>query len=173
MLLPLPPSLVLVSLLLGWAEAFVCPAAHGIFAPQRQNGDTAPPPARRPSLRSPQSCARLNEDSSHRRERSSLALRSNQNDDQTETSNSAKNFTQIDDGSPLGVAIVVLGGSWVAFADGQDMTQLPFSLIGGVVGGYGGGGDDDVRIWAVFATASVAAGISRLIRYYWDKKNGE
>lgn len=100
-------------------------------------------------------------------------MRSKGNDDPGDTSTSAKNFTQIEDGSPLGVAIVVLGGSWLAFADGQDVPQLPFSMMDGVVGGFGGSSTDDVRIWAVFATASLAAGISRLVRYYWDKKNGE
>ena len=155
LLIPLPcpaQPCSYLSPLLGWAEAFVSPAAHGIFAPQRQNGDTAPPPARRPSLLiiscspgrcggggdgllplpSPQYCARSKRYRSRSQERNSLALRSNQNDDSADTSTSAKNFTQIDDGSPLGVAIVVLGGSWLAFADGQDVPQLPFSMMGGV-----------------------------------------
>ena len=190
MLLPLPPSLVLVSLLLGWAEAFVSPAAGGIFAPQRQNGDPAPPPARRPSLliscspgrcvgggdglplQSPQYCARSKRYRSRGQERNILPLRSKQNDDQADTSTSDKTYTQIDDGSPLGVAIVVLGGSWVALGGGQDVPQLPSSVMDGVGGSYSGSTDDDALIWAVFATASVAAGISRLVRYYWDKKKG-
>ena len=98
-------------------------------------------------------------------------MRSKPNDDPADTSTSDKTYTQIDDGSPLGVAIVVLGGIWVALSDGQDVPQLPSGMMDGV--GWGHGGTDDVRIWAVFATASVAAGISRLVRYYWDKKKGE
>ena len=178
------------SLLLGWAEAFVSPAAGGIFAPQRQNGDPAPPPARRPSLliscspgrcvgggdglplQSPQYCARSKRYRSRGQERNILPLRSKQNDDQADTSTSDKTYTQIDDGSPLGVAIVVLGGSWVALGGGQDVPQLPSSVMDGVGGSYSGSTDDDALIWAVFATASVAAGISRLVRYYWDKKKG-
>ena len=49
--------------------------------------------------------------------------------------------TPIEDGSPLGVAVVVLGGSYIVF------------------------GDQDIPVWIVFVTASIAAGISRLIRY--------
>ena len=186
MLLPLPPSLVLVSLLLGWAEAFVSPAVGGIFS-LRSRGDTAPPPPRRPSSflswRSPGVCVGerglprcspryvlANGDSSRRRERRGVVLRSKQNDDPADTSTSGKNYTQIEDGSPLGVAIVVLGGAWLAFADGQDM-PLPFGMMDGVGGSYSGSVDDGALIWSVFATASVAAGISRLVRYYSDKND--
>jgi len=66
-----------------------------------------------------------------------------------------RTVTKIDDGSPLGVAIVLLGGSWL------------------VLGGRDGVGDGGDGIWAVFATASVAAGISRLVRYYYGKRDGE
>ena len=188
MLLPLSPSLVLVSLLLGWAEAFVSPAVGGIFS-LRSRGDTAPPPPRRPSSflswRSPGVCVGerglprcspryvlANGDSSRRRERRGVVLRSKQNDDPADTSTSGKNYTQIEDGSPLGVAIVVLGGAWLALGDGdQDAPQLPFGMMDGVGGSYSGSVDDGARIWAVFATASVAAGISRLVRYYSDKND--
>ena len=187
MLLPLPPSLVLVSLLLGWAEAFVSPAVGGIVAPQRQR--CGPTPARRPcsflcrcSLgryvggeglphHFPR-CVLANGDSSRRRERRGVVLRSKQNDDPADTSTSGKNYTQIEDGSPLGVAIVVLGGAWLALGDGdQDAPQLPFGMMDGVGGSYSGSVDDGALIWAVFATASVAAGISRLVRYYSDKND--
>ena len=188
MLLHVPPSLMLVStLLLGWTEAFGIPPSCGIFVPQCQIG--VPPPARRPSSflgwRSPDRCAvgvglphrfpwhaHFNEDIFRRRERRSVSLRSKQNDDQIDTSTNTKTYTQIDDGSPLGVAIVVLGGIWVALGDGQDMF-LPFGMMGGVGGSYDGSTTGDVRIWAVFATASIAAGISRLVRYYRDKNIGE
>lgn len=48
--------------------------------------------------------------------------------------------TPIEDGSPLGVGIVIIGGSSIVF------------------------GEQDIPVWVVFATASIAAGISRLIR---------
>ena len=95
------------------------------------------------------------------------------------TANSSRKVTQIDDGSPLGVAIVLLGGAWVVLgnSDGGSSTgdaQLslpPFVASILSFGGDGGGnGGTDGRIWAVFITASVAAGISRLVRYYWNKK---
>jgi hypothetical protein len=58
--------------------------------------------------------------------------------------------TAIEDGSPLGVAIVVLGGLWLVLGDGS----LPML------------DDERASIWVVFCTASIAAGISRLIRYH-------
>ena len=61
----------------------------------------------------------------------------------------------------------------MALGDDQGMSQLPSVMMDGVGGDYSGSTDDYVRIWVVFATASVAAGISRLVRYYWDKNNGE
>ena len=98
-------------------------------------------------------------------------------------SSSGRKVTQMDDGSPLGVAIVVLGGAWVVLGDrgdgggggsGGDAAQimLPPFLAPMIFGGGDGGGtgSTDGRIWAVFITASVAAGISRLVRYYWNKK---
>ena len=88
-------------------------------------------------------------------------------------------MTKIDDGSPLGVAIVLLGGAWVVLGDsdggsstGDAQLSLP-PFVASILsfGGDGGGnGSTDGRIWAVFITASVAAGISRLVRYYWNKK---
>jgi hypothetical protein len=58
------------------------------------------------------------------------------------------NYTKVEDGSPLGVAIVVLGGSLVVFG-GDELSKIP--------------------VWAVFVTASVAAGLSRLVRFLRDK----
>ena len=103
-------------------------------------------------------------------------------------SSSGRKVTQIDDGSPLGVAIVVIGGAWVVLGDrdiggdggggsgiGGDVAQIMLpQFLAPIVsfGGDGGGsnGSTDGRIGAVFVTASVAAGISRLARYYWSKK---
>ena len=94
-------------------------------------------------------------------------------------SSSSRKVTQIDDGSPLGVAIVLLGGAWVVLGDGDggsstgdaQLSLPPFVASILSFGGDGGGtGSTDGRIWAVFITASVAAGISRLVRYYWNKK---
>lgn len=67
--------------------------------------------------------------------------RSDRNEKNSETE-TAK-YTKVEDGSPLGVAIVVLGGSLVVFG-GDGLAQIP--------------------VWVVFLTASVAAGISRLVR---------
>ena len=61
--------------------------------------------------------------------------------DQADGEKNPQKSTPIEDGSPLGVAIVVLGGSYVVF------------------------GEQDIPVWIVFVTASIAAGISRLIRY--------
>ena len=61
--------------------------------------------------------------------------------DQEDEGKSPQKSTPIEDGSPLGVAVVVLGGSYVVF------------------------GEQDIPVWIVFVTASIAAGISRLIRY--------
>ena len=92
---------------------------------------------------------------------------------------SSRKVTQIDDGSPLGVAIVLLGGAWVVLGDsdgGSSTGDVQLSLppfVASILsfGGDGGGnGGTDGRIWAVFITASVAAGISRLVRYYWNKE---
>ena len=102
-------------------------------------------------------------------------------------SSASRNVTKIEDGSPLGVAIVLLGGAWVVLGDGGNgggsgadagaqVSLPPFvasiaSSVDGVAGNAGGGtGSTDGRIWAVFIAASVAAGISRLVRYYWNKK---
>ncbi|CAJ1946343.1 unnamed protein product [Cylindrotheca closterium] len=58
-------------------------------------------------------------------------------------------YTKVEDGSPLGVAIVILGGSLVLF---------------------GGDKFDNIPVWAVFVVASTAAGVARLIRYLNDDK---
>eukprot|EP00587_Corethron_hystrix_P010557 CAMPEP_0113299644 /NCGR_PEP_ID=MMETSP0010_2-20120614/1595_1 /TAXON_ID=216773 ORGANISM="Corethron hystrix, Strain 308" /NCGR_SAMPLE_ID=MMETSP0010_2 /ASSEMBLY_ACC=CAM_ASM_000155 /LENGTH=130 /DNA_ID=CAMNT_0000152917 /DNA_START=1379 /DNA_END=1771 /DNA_ORIENTATION=+ /assembly_acc=CAM_ASM_000155 len=56
--------------------------------------------------------------------------------------------TNIQDGSPLGVAIVCLGGGLVTF---------------------GGDNFSDIPIWAVLIAASTAAGVERFLRYLRDQ----
>ena len=62
--------------------------------------------------------------------------------------------TKIEDGSPLGVAIVVLGSLYVIGSENFD-TESPAG--------------DSPAVWVIFATASIAAGISRLIRNWKGK----
>eukprot|EP00980_Cylindrotheca_fusiformis_P007223 scaffold1525_cov142-Cylindrotheca_fusiformis.AAC.23 len=57
--------------------------------------------------------------------------------------NESAKYTKVEDGSPLGVAVVVLGGSLIVFG-GDNFSEIP--------------------VWVVFVTASAAAGISRLVR---------
>lgn len=76
--------------------------------------------------------------SSHSKTKESTLFYGKYNDDK-EIKNEMKT-TPIEDGSPLGVGIVIIGGSLVVF------------------------GEQDIPVWVVFATASIAAGISRLIR---------
>lgn len=61
-----------------------------------------------------------------------------------EDSKTKQKVKQFDDGSPLGITIVVLGGLYVVNTD-----------------------SDNIGI--VFCAASVAAGISRLVRNYYSK----
>ena len=76
--------------------------------------------------------------SSHSKTKKSTLFYGKYNDDK-EIKNEMKT-TPIEDGSPLGVGIVIIGGSLIVF------------------------GEQDIPVWVVFATASIAAGISRLIR---------
>lgn len=75
-------------------------------------------------------------------------------------SESKRTYTKIDDGSPLGVAIVGIGG--LLYTKGGDT----FSFLQQ---------QDSNAVWIILATASTAAGLSRLIRYINDKQsnNGE
>ena len=64
------------------------------------------------------------------------------------------------------------GGGGSGSGDAAQIMLPPFlaPIIVSFGGDGGGTGSTDGRIWAVFVTASVAAGISRLVRYYWNKK---
>mmetsp|Transcript_1072 Transcript_1072/g.2372 ORF Transcript_1072/g.2372 Transcript_1072/m.2372 type:complete len:157 (+) Transcript_1072:39-509(+) len=64
-----------------------------------------------------------------------------------------KKYTKVEDGSPLGVAIVLLGSLYI-FNSGDESFQDPTSS----------------SVWIVFATASAAAGLARLFRYYSREK---
>mmetsp|Transcript_19420 Transcript_19420/g.33108 ORF Transcript_19420/g.33108 Transcript_19420/m.33108 type:complete len:152 (-) Transcript_19420:660-1115(-) len=66
-------------------------------------------------------------------------------------------YTKIDDGSPLGVAIVGIGG--LLYSKGGDT----FSFLQQQ--------DSSDVVWIILATASTAAGLSRLVRYISDKQN--
>lgn len=72
-----------------------------------------------------------------RRHTQKFQLKSNRDDKEP------PKYNMVEEGSPIGVAIVVIGGSLVVFG-GDDFLHVP--------------------IWVVFATASIAAGISRLVR---------
>ena len=61
-------------------------------------------------------------------------------------------YAGVEDGSPLGVAIVLLG-SLLVFGSGDDALRSP----------------DSPAPWIVLATASAAAGLARLFRYFRDK----
>ncbi|KAL7496468.1 hypothetical protein ACHAWT_007148, partial [Skeletonema menzelii] len=65
-----------------------------------------------------------------------------------------RTYTKIDDGSPLGVAIVGIGG--LLYTKGGDT----FSFLQ----------DSSNAVWIILATASTAAGLSRLVRYINDKQ---
>lgn len=80
-----------------------------------------------------------------------LHFAKNNNDDNDVEKN--KQYTKIEDGSPLGVAIVLIG-SLLIFS-GDESAQAPTSS----------------SVWIVFATASFAAGLARLIRYMKNKND--
>eukprot|EP00984_Skeletonema_dohrnii_P015167 scaffold6499_cov96-Skeletonema_dohrnii-CCMP3373.AAC.2 len=70
---------------------------------------------------------------------------------------SKRTYTKIDDGSPLGVAIVGIGG--LLYSKGGDT----FSFLQQQ--------DSSNVVWIILATASTAAGLSRLGRYISDKQS--
>mmetsp|Transcript_16074 Transcript_16074/g.38584 ORF Transcript_16074/g.38584 Transcript_16074/m.38584 type:complete len:153 (-) Transcript_16074:284-742(-) len=85
-----------------------------------------------------------------------VALFSEKDDnDKREKTTKERHYTRVEDGSPLGVAIVALG-SLVIFGSEQDESL---------------GSPDSSSVWIVFATASIAAGVARLIRYYSRDEN--
>ena len=79
--------------------------------------------------------------STRRRERSTAIYARNEEDEKKKTG-----YTPISDGSPIGLAIVALGGAYVVFGQPQDTGSLP-----------------EISVWAIFLTASLAAGVERLL----------
>ena len=82
----------------------------------------------------------------------------NKNDDEKK-----KNYTPISDGSPIGVAVVALGGAYVVFFGDQqqDSTSTGSLLL------------PEISVWTIFLTASLAAGIERLINLQRNKNSKE
>jgi len=77
------------------------------------------------------------------------------NDDDDDGS-SPKGTSSVEDGSPLGVAIVVVGGFLTLQLEEKTDSVAAW---------------DESYIWVVFCTASIAAGLSRLVRYFNTKRN--
>mmetsp|Transcript_19528 Transcript_19528/g.39565 ORF Transcript_19528/g.39565 Transcript_19528/m.39565 type:complete len:145 (+) Transcript_19528:722-1156(+) len=71
------------------------------------------------------------------------------NKNKSKTDSGLQPRTVVKDGSPLGVAIVLLGGFYGMCNDSSD---------------------EQLSVWAVFATASIAAGISRFVKFSTKKK---
>ncbi len=82
------------------------------------------------------------------------AKKNTNNDDDLETTNK-RTYTKIDDGSPLGVAIVGIGG--LLYAKGGDTFSVFLQ-------------NSPNAVWIILATASTAAGLSRLFRYINEKQ---
>ncbi len=103
----------------------------------------------------------LNQANHHFQEASIITLsaaknrKNNNNDDELE---SKRTYTKIDDGSPLGVAIVGIGG--LLYTKGGDT----FSFL------QQDSSSSNNAVWIILATASTAAGLSRLVRYINDKQ---
>lgn len=84
-------------------------------------------------------------------------------------SNSGKEFenkrayTKIEDGSPLGVAVVAIGGLLYTYG-GDNFFVTPFLREVS---------SSSSAVWIIFATASSAAGLSRLFRYLREKRKND
>eukprot|EP00985_Skeletonema_marinoi_P000867 scaffold354_cov67-Skeletonema_marinoi.AAC.1 len=87
----------------------------------------------------------------------SLRAKNSNNKNNNNNLESKRTYTKIDDGSPLGVAIVGIGG--LLYSKGGDT----FSFLQQQ--------DSSNVVWIILATASTAAGLSRLVRYISEKQN--
>ena len=85
-----------------------------------------------------------------------LSSKHNNNND-NDASIKKRQYTRVEDGSPIGVAVVLLGTLYLYY--GQSSSSS-FTLMT----------NDSSSIWIVFATASIAAGLARLFRYVRDKE---
>ena len=90
----------------------------------------------------------------HERISSATITLSAKKDEENDTKKE-RTYTKIDDGSPIGVAIVLLGLLGNIYFPGALSAINFFS--------------DEKYVWIVLATASTAAGLARLLRYYRDK----
>ncbi|KAL7547362.1 hypothetical protein ACHAWF_010678 [Thalassiosira exigua] len=84
------------------------------------------------------------------------ALLPERDDGRRDSDREARPYTRVEDGSPLGVAVVALGSLVVLGGDDESWRE-PTSA----------------SAWIVFAAASVTAGLARLTRYLRDKNKNE
>jgi hypothetical protein len=83
-----------------------------------------------------------------------FAKNSNNNSSNKHNNNvEEKEYTKVEDGSPIGVAIVLIGSLIIFGSGGEESLQSPSSS----------------SVWIVFVTASTAAGLARLYRYTREK----
>lgn len=97
---------------------------------------------------------------SHRHPTQLRAQNKNKKSIQNDDLESKRTYTKIDDGSPLGVAIVGIGG--LLYSKGGDFFSFDFLQDSS---------NNNNAVWIILATASTAAGLSRLVRYLNDKQS--
>ena len=91
----------------------------------------------------------------------------NNKKDDDETTTKKSGYTPISDGSPIGVAVVALGGAYVVFFGDQQQaatttaTDTTTVLL------------PEISVWTIFLTASLAAGIERLINLQRNNKKNK
>ena len=96
---------------------------------------------------------------SHRHQTLLLIRAQNKNKEVNDDVESKRTYTKIDDGSPIGVAIVGIGG--LLYSKGGDYFSFDFLQDS----------SNNNAVWIILATASTAAGLSRLVRYLNDKES--
>lgn len=82
----------------------------------------------------------------------------NKRNQEREKEDKQKSTQQVEDGSVLGVAIVSSGLLFTVLQNKGIIDIDAFNI-----------GDDDNFVWIVFCTASIVAGISRIVRYNMNK----
>eukprot|EP00956_Cyclotella_meneghiniana_P034158 scaffold101981_cov24-Cyclotella_meneghiniana.AAC.3 len=87
-----------------------------------------------------------------------LSSKNNNNNDNDDAAIKKRQYTRIEDGSPIGVAIVLLGTLELYLYYGRSLSSSTLMT------------NDSSSVWIVFATASIAAGLARLFRYVRDKE---